>query len=46
MAEGQDARVQEVYGPKLYFETGNPANSDYGPEAASIKSTNDNDEKQ
>ena len=41
MAEGQDARVQEVFGPKFYFETGNPANSDYGPEASSIKSTND-----
>ena len=41
MAEGQDARVKEVFGPKFYFETGNPQQSSYGPEAASIKSTND-----
>lgn len=41
MAGPQDARKLEVFGPKLYVETGNPENSDFGPEAAAIKSTND-----
>ena len=41
MSGPQDARIQDVFGPKLYLETGNPAGSDYGPEAFAMKSTND-----
>ena len=37
----EDARRQEVIGQKLYLETDNPNNSDFGPEAFAIKGTND-----
>ena len=37
----EDSRRQEVIGQKLYLETDNPNNSDFGPEAFAIKGTND-----
>ena len=39
MSGPQDARIQDVFGPKLYLETGNPTGSDYGPEAFAMKGT-------
>ena len=32
----EDAGRQEVIGQKLYLETDNPSNSDFGPEAFAI----------
>ena len=39
--EPQDGRDKEVFGPKFYIETGNPAQSSFGPEAFALKGTND-----
>ena len=37
----EDARRQDVFGPKFYIETDSPASSNWGAEAFGIKGTND-----
>lgn len=37
----EDARRQEVFGPKFYIETDSPVSSEWGPEAFALKGTND-----
>ncbi len=40
MSGSQDSRVLDIFGPKFYLETGNPQDSDFGPEAFAIKGIN------
>ena len=40
MSGPQDSRVLEIFGPKLYLETGNLQSSDFGPEAFAFKGIN------
>ena len=37
----QDGRQKDCFGPKFYVESGNPAQTSYGPEAFCLKGTND-----
>ena len=40
-SEPQDGFQQNKFGPKFAIESGNPAQTSYGPEAFSLKGTND-----
>tara|TARA_B100001250_G_scaffold191925_1_gene164965 strand:- start:1413 stop:1967 length:555 start_codon:yes stop_codon:yes gene_type:complete len=42
MSGSQDARTRDCFGPNCYIESGNPESSDFSPEAAAIKMSNDN----
>ena len=40
MSGAQDSRILDIFGPKFYLETGNPQESEFGPEAFAIKGIN------